>query len=76
MYLTASASLERWGTEDLLPVCWGNNDFSAGAPKAEYHDHVARWRGGASVAAVSPMLSMRVNVDAGDSTRAPPWTQL
>jgi hypothetical protein len=76
MHPVATASLEHRGTEDFLSVCLGNNGSSAGVPEVEYHCHVAQRRCGASIAMTSPLLSMRVNADASDLARAPPWVQL
>jgi hypothetical protein len=63
MYSTASASLERQGIEDFLQECRGNSGSSAKTLEAKYCCTPSQRRGGAFVAAASPLPSGAVEAD-------------
>jgi hypothetical protein len=54
MYHVASASLERQGADDILPLCWGSSGYDAEALEAECCCTPSQCRGGASAAESSP----------------------
>jgi hypothetical protein len=63
LYPATGASLECQGTDDFLPMCWGNSGFCAKASEAEYQCHVALQKGAASTAMESPLSLRWVDTD-------------